>query len=57
MGKPAAFYEGIEMQTKHKDSNISDRSFEDVIDVLEETLRNFEVEEHNNIVTIARAGL
>ena len=57
MGKPAAFYEGIDMQTKHKDSNISDRSFEDVFDASEETLRNLEVEEQNNIVTIARASL
>ena len=45
MGKPAAFYEGMDMETAHKNSNISDRSFEDVIDVLEETLRDFEVEE------------
>ena len=38
-GKPAAFFEGTDMETAHKDSNISDRSFEGVIDVLEETLR------------------
>ena len=45
MGKPAAFYEGMDMEAAHQNLNISDRSFEDVIDVLEETLRDFEVEE------------
>ena len=39
MGKPAAFYGGMDMEVAHQNSNISDRSFEDVIDVLEETLR------------------
>ena len=33
MGKPSAYYVGLDMETAHKDSNISDRSFQDVIDV------------------------
>ena len=55
MGKPAAFYEGMDMEEAHKSSNISDRSFEDVIDVLEETLRDFEVEELDIIEIIDKA--
>ena len=38
-----------------QNSNISDRSFEDVIDVLEETLRDFEVEELDIIEIIDKA--
>jgi len=55
MGKPAAFYEGMDMEEAHKSSNISDRSFEDVIDVLEETLRDFEVGELDIIEIIDKA--
>ena len=55
MGKPAAFYEGMDMEAAHQNSNISDRSFEDVIDVLEETLRDFEVEELDIIEIIEKA--
>ena len=55
MGKPAAFYEGMDMKVAHANSNISDRSFEDVIDVLEETLRDFEVEELDIIEIIEKA--
>ena len=55
MGKPAAFYEGMDMEAAHRNSNISDRSFEDVIDVLEETLRDFEVEELDIIEIIDKA--
>ena len=55
MGKPAAFYEGMDMEAAHQNSNISDRSFEDVIDVLEETLRDFEVEELDIIEIIDKA--
>ena len=55
MGKPAAFYEGMDMEEAHKNFNISDRSFEDVIDVLEETLRDFEVEELDIIEIIDKA--
>ena len=55
MGKPAAFYEGMDMEAAHQNANISDRSFEDVIDVLEETLRNFEVEELEIIEIIHKA--
>ena len=55
MGKPAAFYEGMDMEAAHANSNISDRSFEDVIDVLEETLRDFEVEELDIIEIIEKA--
>ena len=55
MGKPAAFYEGMDMEAAHQNSNISDRSFEDVIDVLEETLRDFEVEEMDIIEIIEKA--
>ena len=55
MGKPAAFYEGMDMEAAHANSNISDRSFEDVIDVLEETLRDFEVEELDIIEIIDKA--
>ena len=36
MGKPAAFYEGMDMEAARRTSDISDRSFEDVIDVLQE---------------------
>ena len=43
-GKTKAFYEGMDMEQAHKNFNISDCSFEDV-DVLEETLRDFQVEE------------
>ena len=35
--------------------NISDRSFEDVIDVLEQTLRDFEVEERDIIEILGKA--
>ena len=55
MGKPAAFYEGMDMEAAHANVNISDRSFEDVIDVLEETLRDFEVEELDIIEIIDKA--
>ena len=55
MGKPAAFYEGMDMKAAHQNFNISDRSFEDVIDVLEETLRDFEVEELDIIEIIDKA--
>ena len=55
MGKPAAFYEGMDMEAAHQNSNISDRSFEDVIDVLEETLRDFQVEELDIIEIIDKA--
>ena len=55
MGKPAAFYEGMDMEAAHANSNISDRSFEDVIDVLEETLRDFEVEELDIIEILDKA--
>ena len=55
MGKPAAFYEGMDMGEAHKNARISDRSFEDVIDVLEETLRDFEVEELDVIEIIDKA--
>ena len=55
MGKPAAFYEGMDMEAAHANSKISDRSFEDVIDVLEETLRDFEVEELDIIEIINKA--
>ena len=55
MGKPAAFYEGMDMETAHQNYNISDRSFEDVIDVLEETLRDFEVEELDIIEILDKA--
>ena len=34
MGQPAAFYQGFAMEEAHKNFNISDRSFENVIDVL-----------------------
>ena len=40
---------------QHIKLNISDRSFEDVIDVLEETLRDFEVEELDIIEIIDKA--
>ena len=43
------------MEAAHANSNISDRSFEDVIDVLEETLRDFEVEELDIIEIIDKA--
>ncbi len=39
----------------HANSNISYRSFEDVIDVLEETLRDFEVEELDIIEIMGKA--
>ena len=55
MGKPAAFYEGMDMEVAHANSNISDRSFEDVIDVLEQSLRDFEVEESDIIEIIGNA--
>ncbi len=55
MGKPAAFYEGMDMEAAHQNSNISDRSFEKVFDVLEETLRDFEVEELEIIEIIDKA--
>ena len=55
MGKPAAFYEGMDMVAAHANSRISDRSFGDVIDVLEETLRDFEVEELDIIEIIDKA--
>ena len=55
MGKPAAFYEGMDMEEAHKNSNISDRSFEDVIDVLEETLRDFQVERDDIIEILDKA--
>ena len=55
MGKPAAFYEGMDMEAAHANAHISDRSFEDVIDVLEETLRDFEVEELDIIEIIDKA--
>ena len=55
MGKPAAFYEGMDMEEAHKRSNISDRSFEDVIDVLEETLKDFQVEEDDIIEILDKA--
>ena len=55
MGKPAAFYEGMDMEAAHANSNISDRSFEDVIDVLEETLKDFGVEELDVIEIIDKA--
>ena len=55
MGKPAAFYEGMDMKAAHQNFNVSDRSFEDVIDVLEETLRDFEVEELDIIEIIDKA--
>ena len=55
MGKPAVFYEVMDMETAHQDTNIHDRSFEDVIDVLEETLRDFEVEELDIIEIIDKA--
>ena len=54
MGKPAAFYEGMDME-EHINSNISDRSFEDVIDVLEETLKDFQVEESDIIEILDKA--
>ena len=43
------------MEAAHQTSNITDRSFEDVIDVLEETLRDFEVEELDIIEIIDKA--
>ena len=55
MGKPAAFYEGMDMEEAHERSNISDRSFEDVIDVLEETLKDFQVEEDDIIEILDKA--
>ena len=55
MGKPAAFYEGMDMGEAHKNARISDRSFEDVIDVLEETLRDFGVEEDDIIEILDKA--
>ena len=55
MGKPAAFYEGMDMEAAHQNANISDRSFEDVIDVLEERFRDFEVEELDIIEIIEKA--
>ena len=55
MGKPAAFYEGMDMEVAHQNSNISERSFEDVIDVLEETLKDFGVEELDVIEIIDKA--
>ena len=55
MGKPAAFYEGMAMEEAHKSSNISDRSFEDVIEVLEETLKDFQVEEDDIIEILNKA--
>ena len=55
MGKPAAFYEGMDMEAAHQNSNISDRSFEDVIDVLEETLKDFQVEEDDIIEILDKA--
>ena len=55
MGKPAAFYEGMDMEAAHQNFNIYDRSFEDVIDVLEETLRDFEVEELDIVEIIDKA--
>mgnify|MGYP001478230775 CR=1 FL=1 len=55
MGKPAGFYKGMDMEAAHANSNISDRSFEDVIDVLEQSLRDFEVEESDIIEIIGNA--
>ena len=45
MGRLAAFYEGMDMEMADKDSNISDCSLEGVINIIEATLRDFEVEE------------
>ena len=55
MGKPAAFYEGMDMEAAHQNSNISYRLFEDVVDVLEETLRDFEIDELDIIEIIDKA--
>ena len=55
MGKPAAFYEGMYMEEAHNSSNISERSFEDVIDVLEDTLKDFQVEEDDIIEILDKA--
>ena len=55
MGKPAAFYEGMDMEAAHANYNISDRSFEDVIDALEETLRDFQVEGYDTIEILDKA--
>ena len=43
MGKPVAFYEGMDMEVAYQNSATSDRSVEDAIDVLQEKLRDFEV--------------
>jgi len=55
MVKPAAFYEGMDMEAAHQNSNISDGSFEDAIDVSKETLRDFEAEELDIIEIINKA--
>ena len=55
MGRSIAFYEGMGMQMAHEASKISDRWFEDVIDVLEDTLMDFEVEKLDSIEIIDKA--
>ena len=43
------------MEEAHKNFNISDCSFEDVIDVLEETLRDYQVEGDDVIEILDKA--
>ena len=43
MGRQATFYKGMEMEGAHKNANVFDRSFEDVIDVRDKTLRDFKL--------------
>lgn len=56
MGKPVSIYSGRDMKEAHKNLKISERSFNDTVEILEETLTDFKVEDEDINLMLARVN-
>jgi hemoglobin len=56
MGKPVSIYSGRDMKKAHKNLKISDKSFNDTLEILEETLIDFKVEDEDIKIMLARVN-
>lgn len=57
LGKPAAVYEGGDMREAHAKSGITKASFEEVANILADTLRDHEVTEEDVQTILTRIGM